>query len=312
MKLKLKLLSSVVIASAAVGFAAPSSPVPVTWLGGTPAPVAVGVSFGVPWPRGAVQKSQAFALTTADGKALPVQTWPLAFWPDGSLKWSGVATVAGPSTTGEFKLTATPSAAATDGAKISIRRSDTTYTIDTGRANFVIPMHGSNLIDAITVDGREIARDGRLVCVLQDGPDGNATDTPSRELFRTRVDKVTLEQSGPVRAVAKIEGMHVGTKGNRVWLPFTVRLYFYAGQESARMVHTFVFDGDESRDFIRGLVVVFSVPMREQVQNRHVRFSGENGGSTSGSLLRSSMNSQNARCWMARRSHSSPTMAYWA
>ena len=125
---------------------------PVTWLGGTPAPVAVGVSFGVPWPRGAVQKSQAFALTTADGKALPVQTWPLAFWPDGSLKWSGVATVAGPSTTGEFKLTATPSAAATDGAKISIRRSDTTYTIDTGRANFVIPMHGSNLIDAITVE----------------------------------------------------------------------------------------------------------------------------------------------------------------
>ena len=162
MKLKLKLLSSVVIASAAVGFAAPSSPVPVTWLGGTPAPVAVGVSFGVPWPRGAVQKSQAFALTTADGKALPVQTWPLAFWPDGSLKWSGVATVAGPSTTGEFKLTATPSAAATDGAKISIRHSDTTYTIDTGRANFVIPMHGSNLIDAITVDQTVLTAKGKL------------------------------------------------------------------------------------------------------------------------------------------------------
>ena len=278
MKRKLKFLCSALIGSAAIGFAAPTSPVPVTWLGGTPAPVTGGVSFGVPWPRGAVQKSQAFALTTADGKSLPVQTWPLAFWPDGSLKWSGVATVAGPSATGEFKLAIASSAAALEGVKISVRRSDTTYTIDTGRANFVIPMHGSNLVDAITVDGREVARDGRLVCVLQDGPDGDATDTPTRELFRTRVDKVTLEQSGPVRAVVKIEGMHVGTKANRVWLPFTVRLYFYAGQESARMIHTFVFDGDDSRDFIRGLGVVFAVPMREQVQNRHVRFASENGG----------------------------------
>ncbi|HVS53288.1 MAG TPA: Tat pathway signal sequence domain protein [Opitutaceae bacterium] len=261
----------------AAAFAAPAAPVPVTWLGGTPAPIAGGVSFGVPWPKGAVQKSQAFALTTADGKSLPLQTWPLAYWPDGSLKWSGFATVAGPEASGQFKLAAADAAAPAN-AKIQVRRSDTTYTIDTGRANFVIPMHGSNLVDAITVEGREVARDGRLVCVLQDGPDGNATDTPPRELFRTRVDQVTLEQSGPVRAVVKIQGMHVGTKGNRAWLPFTVRLYFYAGQENVRMIHTFVFDGDDQRDFIRGLGVVFNVPLREQVQNRHVRFSGENGG----------------------------------
>ena len=44
------------------------------------------------------------------------------------------------------------------------------------------------------------------------------------------------------------------------------------------MVHTFVFDGDEQKDFIRGLGLVFAVPMREQVHNRHVRFSGEDDG----------------------------------
>lgn len=59
---------------------------------------------------------------------------------------------------------------------------------------------------------------------------------------------------------------------------FVVRLYFYAGQESVRLVHTIVYDGDESRDFIRGLGVVFSVPMREQAHNRHVRFSGDGLG----------------------------------
>src|SRR4051812_39991669 len=74
----------------------------IGWLGGTAPGLPTGVSFGVPWPRGAMPKTQAFALTGADGKALPVQTWPLAYWPDGSLKWVAVATVA--SGAGELKL----------------------------------------------------------------------------------------------------------------------------------------------------------------------------------------------------------------
>ena len=84
-----------------------------------------------------------------------------------------------------------------------------------------------------------------------------------------------LENSG---AVVKIEGVHKAETGAREWLPFTVRLYFYAGMEQVRLVHTIVFDGDDQKDFIRGLGVAFSVPMREQIHNRHVRFSGEGDG----------------------------------
>lgn len=264
--------------SIALGHAAPVQPVPVKWLGGTPAPFSTGVSFGVPWPRGAVQKTQAFALTTADGQNLPVQTWPLAYWPDGTVKWTGVATVAGPSVQGEIKLTAAAAIPAAPGATVTVHRSDTAFLIDTGRVQAVIPLHGDRIIDSLSVDGREVARAARLVCILQDGPDGDAADAPPRERYGTKVNQVTLEQSGPVRAVVKIEGQHLAAKSGRAWLPFTVRLYFYAGQEAIRLVHSFVFDGDESRDFIRGLGLVFGVPLREQVQNRHVRFAGENGG----------------------------------
>ena len=88
-----RLLVSVI--SSAVASAAPAAfaPVEINWLGKTPAPAATGVSWGVPWPKGAVPKAQKFSLATADGKTLPLQTWPLANWPDGSLKWSGFATV---------------------------------------------------------------------------------------------------------------------------------------------------------------------------------------------------------------------------
>ncbi len=59
--------------------------------------------------------------------------------------------------------------------------------------------------------------------------------------------------------------------------PFTLRLYFFAGVASVRVVHSFVFNGDGERDFIRGLGVRFSVPLRDEAHNRHVRLAGEEG-----------------------------------
>src|SRR5215472_16721744 len=76
----------------------------LSWLGGTAPTVASGVSFGVPWPKGAVKTSDQFSLTAADGKTLPLQSWRLATWPDGSVKWTGFATTAGPEAVGEFRL----------------------------------------------------------------------------------------------------------------------------------------------------------------------------------------------------------------
>ncbi|HEY6400289.1 MAG TPA: hypothetical protein VI479_02695 [Blastocatellia bacterium] len=267
-----------VICCALPAAAQSSSFVELKWLGGKPPATPMGVSWGAPWPQGKVRKDQAFTLTTADGKSLPLQSWPLAWWPDGSVKWSGFATVAGPETAGALRLSLSNTAAATSGPVVQVRQSDTTYEIDTGQLKVRISRWGSSLIDSMSIGGREVARDGQLICILQDGPDGGAESAPPREKYSTKVERVTIEQSGPVRAVAKIEGKHRGAKSSREWLPFVVRLYFYAGRESIRMVHTAVFDGDESRDFIRGLGVSFQVPMREQIHNRHVRFSGEDRG----------------------------------
>ncbi|HVS52124.1 MAG TPA: Tat pathway signal sequence domain protein [Opitutaceae bacterium] len=258
---------------------AADAPVDIQWLGGTPAPVATGVSWGVPWPQGAVKKDRAFALTTADGKTLPLQTWPLAYWPDGSLKWSGFATVAGPEQGASFKLALRDGAeaASTDAPKLTVNSSSSGVEIDTGRVVAKIPTSGPNLIASLAIGGKEIARDGRLVGVLQNGPDNEPDAAPAREKFVSQVEKVTVEQSGPIRAVVRIEGKHRNEKSGRQWLPFSVRLYFYAGQEAIRVVHTIVFDGDQEKDFIHGLGLAFAVPMREQSWNRHVRFSGQDG-----------------------------------
>jgi len=255
---------------------AAQQPVQLHWLEQPLPGIDQGVSWGVPWPQGTVVPGAEFSLKDGQGKTLPLQTWPLAYWPDGSLKWSGFAAVAPAGTKGILTLAAGSAAAVAPAVRVT--RDAQSVTIDTGPLQCKVALSGRDIMESLRVGGREIARAGQLVCILQDGPGTNPEDSPPREVYLSLVRTVTVEQSGPVRAVVKVEGVHQGGHASRQWLPFTVRLYFYAGETAVRLVHTIVFDGDQEKDFVRGLGVQFAVPMREQPQNRQVRFGGENGG----------------------------------
>lgn len=249
--------------------------VTLSWLGDDSPPVPAGVSWGVPWPQGVIGRDSSFNLS-ASGTELPVQTWPLAYWPDGSIKWSGFATAVPAGLAGPFLLSRGSSSTS---AGIKVTNDSKSIIVDTGELKCCIPQAGgTDLVSSMTIQNRAVVGAVRLACSLQSGPDGSADEARPREGFVSLVNKVTVEHAGPVRAVVKFEGVHKGVKSGREWLPFTVRLYFYSGQASLRMVHTFSFDGDQQKDFIHGLGVTFDVPLREEIQNRHVRFSGEGEG----------------------------------
>ena len=253
--------------------AAVRSGVSLSWLGKEPPAIPAGVSWGVPWSQGRVNREAAFSLD-AEGKALPLQSWPLAYWPDGSIKWTGFATVLPAGFQGPLTLGPGSPAAGT----IRVSSNLNSVVVDTGAMVCTLPVSGPHLIESITHGATTIAGACQLVCILQKGPVNNPEDSPTRERFISSIKKVTTEQSGPVRAVVKIEGMHRGTTSKREWLPFIVRLYFYSGQTSIRVVHTICFDGDQEKDFIRGLGLEIFVPLSDQPQNRTVRFAGPDGG----------------------------------
>ncbi|CAL1692596.1 hypothetical protein MMB232_02771 [Brevundimonas subvibrioides] len=244
------------------------------WLDGAPPLRHEGVTWGVPWPQGQHPSRQSFAAVGPDGEPVPLQTWPLAFWPDGSLKWTGHALAA--STTPAAALRIVPGRPQDPSDAIRVRTLATGVQIDVGPLSWIVPTSGPALIASATRDGREVLGRVRLVCLTQDQAD-LSDDVPLRQSrYESDVTGAVLEQSGPVRAVVRIEGVH--RLGDRAWLPFTVRLYFHAAGEAVRIVHSFIFDGDENRDFIRGIGVQASVPMRDPLHERHVRFGGEAGG----------------------------------
>ncbi|WP_345581398.1 Tat pathway signal sequence domain protein [Nonomuraea rosea] len=256
----------------------------LTWLEGPPDGPAES-AWGTPWPRGEVAADQTFALTDLNGTAVPVQSRPIAFWPDGSLKWSAHA-IATPVPAGGYTLrpgpaavpaTLKPGPAVVPATPVTVAEHEGHLDVDTGPIRARIGRSGAEVISHIWRGDTEIARGARLVNVGQRGIDENEDGAITRHRHVSDIRDVVVEQSGPVRAVVRIEGTHVGETGD-TWLPFTLRLYFSAGTDRIRMMHTFIVDRDGHDDHIAGLGVRVRVPMRDAAYDRHVRFVGEGNG----------------------------------
>jgi hypothetical protein len=259
---------------------APASPNPgpgnwVRWIDGKAGHGTSGVTFGTPWPRGK-QRANQFVLRGHDDAPTPLQSWPLAYWPDGSLKWTAHAL---PDRSrladGPFEVVAGRTGRPVAGG-IIVKDSGDGIDIDTGKIRCQFARSGKHVIGSMTLGAAETLRDGRLVLLRQDRGGGSDTAQVSQQLFESVVEKLTLEQRGPWRAVVKVEGRHA--QGDRQWLPFTLRFYFYADNAAVRVLHTIVFDGDESKDFIRGIGLRFTAPVRGEWYDRHVRFAGDGDG----------------------------------
>lgn len=239
----------------------PFSEAPLHWIGSTPK-LDRAVSFGVPFKQGEVTAKTALQLQSADGSAITSDQWTLAKWPDGSVKWLGVAAVV-PGGMDNARLVKVKKADAPQEKLIS---EDTdNYTVNTGKVKAIVPKNGSDIIGALWVGDTKVGGSADLVA------------TEGGRSYTSKISRVTLEQNGAVRGTIKVEGVHYNEQSGREWLPFVVRMYFFKDSNQIRLVHSFVFDGDQDKDFISSLGLRFRVPMREQEYNRHIAFATDKG-----------------------------------
>lgn len=252
----------------------------VRWLDAPPERLQTASAFGVPFTRGQVESTGNLTLADETGQILPAQFWPMATWPDGSLKWAGVA-VAQPAQ-GYVVSDAPDPAVVTNDMTVTVSEDADMVRVATGAMTCVLPRRSDVLIESISHGETVVARNVRLVSTLQTTPPEENL-TVRRTAFTGRISSVTVEQDGPIRAVVRIEGDHVApadeeANGERRWLPFTVRFYFTAGSAAIRVVHTVIWNGEADTDFLAGLGLRISVPLHAALHDRHVRMAGEEGG----------------------------------
>lgn len=228
--------------------------VPLHWIGSRGG----AVSFGVPFAQGEIK--EVSALTLSDN--ILTDAWVNARWPDGSVKWAGLAAVI-PEGCEEIKVISGKRKEKHDPMSM-VTLDDRRIIVNTGRLTAYMPKSGTNLFDSLCLDGKRVGGTSSLIAT---------TDTES---YLSQLKKVEVERAGQVRAVVKLEGVHRSNSG-REWLPFVVRLYFYRGSNQIRLTHSFIYNGDEHRDMIRSLGIRLHVPMRDETYNRHVVFATDNG-----------------------------------
>nr|WP_298721713.1 hypothetical protein [uncultured Steroidobacter sp.] len=247
------------------------------WLDDRAPDVSTGVTWGMPWPRSKHSPRTPFSLRDRDGNRVPLQTWPLAYWPDGSLKWTAHAVAADVTSRSTAFRVEPGQKGPAPATTLHVKQDSAAIEIDTGMMTCRVLRHGAICIDWIRRGDQQLLKSGRLIAVRQDAPLEEADAAVRVETFESQIESAEIEHEGPLRAVIKVTGWHSRPQGRR-WLPFTLRLYFYAGADDVRVIHTFVFDGNEATDFIRGIGVRFDMPLADALHDRHVRFVGENEG----------------------------------
>ncbi len=275
--------SRLAIAAPVVGslssFAASSSPkdeglyIPLRWIDEQEKTTCMGNTWGIPWPKGVLPDVRKIQVSNGN-ESIPTQSWITGRWPDGSAKWTAHSIPAGTYTN---NLVLVQEQKETGHTALQVFKEKNGWTIDSGIIQIHVANAGHVLIPSLQRNNKVIGQRGRLVLQSQQQATASNTQALTTTLFDGIIEQAQLEQQGPVRAVVKWTGKHKSQQG-RSWIPFTVRMYVYAGSDSIRLVHSIVFDGNEQQDFISGIGIRFDVPFDTPAYNRHVRFCGANGG----------------------------------
>ena len=236
------------------------------------------VTFGAPWARGVHTKGETLAMTSRDGTPVAAQTKNTAYWPDGSIKWTAHSAVL--ETGMNYTISKGTARQPVEGRKITgVQDEDGTIIIKSHMLECRIEK-GDKLIASLVRDGMK-PMEVDLVAMIETVEEHEDVTTRSVMRFMGKTRDAMLEEAGPVRAVVKLEGAHIGGgKGRnnpREVFPFWVRLYFYADSDEVKIVHSFMFNINEDEEFLKGIGVELKFAASGEQFNRHIGFTGETG-----------------------------------
>jgi hypothetical protein len=208
------------------------------------------VRFGVPFPREGMKVGDPIQIVDDNQALVTHQARTLATWnPDGSqgVRWLLVDFLADSKRKYRIlfgadrvktELAATPDVARVDNGQI---------ILDTGRLAGPIALKRVDLWSSLKIDGAPAVEPAKA-----DLFSGFFVEHQTRGLFRADLDPaptVVLEETGPIRAVVKLDGWYTNAKGEQ-FCRFSIRAHFFRGRSDVRLDHTFIYTGNSQEDRI--------------------------------------------------------------
>lgn len=156
------------------------------------------VSLGIPFLKGELEADGRVVLKDGGGSGIPSDCWPLAYWPDGSLKWLGVAAVIPGEAEGiRFETTGKKHKMKNRSeTKIQVDETTSFFRVSTGKVEAYIPKRGCCLLDSLRCEGRTVGGQAALLCSTQDHPSAEGEAVLHFTDYRGQVERVTVERAG--------------------------------------------------------------------------------------------------------------------
>lgn len=237
-------------------------------------------TWGCMWERGRCKKDTGYLLKDGHGNVQPVQSRITAFWPDGSVKWTAHTADSGRLTD---EIVVEPAADNTEEEQVKtgrqelmIERTDGQILIQAGTMTVTLPEKGKYLFHRLESSGVLRAENAVPVLLLEEPITVDGQKARVVKEYEGVTERVILEESGPLCAVVRYEGIHVSKTGDEK-LPFIIRMKIGLDSRKLDFVHTFLYDGDENKDFLKGIGLQMTVPMEDEMFNRHVMVEGDHG-----------------------------------
>lgn len=224
------------------------------------------VTFGVPWKQGEGTDKLGYTLYNDSGETIPLwQEKPIAYYPDGSTKWSSYTAKIDASQTVELR---------NDGANAVFGGNEITETeneilVNNGAFTAIFPKSGRILMKTLYADAS-------LKVIKELRSAENGIEITKSVPYYGEVGEVSVEDSGAVKTTIKITGTHKSDDGD-TFLQYIIRFSLYNGEKEIRVMHTFLYDGNEAVDFIKGVGLELTRKMEGKLYNRHIKITGDCG-----------------------------------
>ena len=229
-------------------------------------------TFGCMWKKGECQPETTYVCRTAEGSEVPMQTRITAYWPDGSVKWT--AHTADAELLGKEMEVLPGTPASYEGMKLTEDAEG--FLLQSGVITVKVHKNGKYLFESAERNGKVFLENALPVLVLEQPAEVNGLPAKVRKDFKGKIEKVSVEEAGKLKTILRYDGIHVAEDGEER-LPFIIRMEAGYNNPNLKFTHTFLYDGDENRDFLKGLGISFEVPVAGEYYNRHVKFTGDYG-----------------------------------
>lgn len=223
-------------------------------------------TWGCMWEKGSCLQDSSFCLENVyrDGKkldedsvAVPVQSRITAYWPDGTVKWTAhTADSALLADEIEVRAVAGGKGGHTELQLLMVERQERKIIIHAGAAEVVLEEGTGSLLSRFSFRGTEVLTGAEPVLFLEENDKGREEEFVCIRKYKALILGITLEERGPLQAVVRYEGTHIREDGERR-IPFIIRMRIGYDSPELGFEHTFLYDGEEDRDFLKGLGIRF-------------------------------------------------------